>query len=332
MQIAVSISEPEAQTSVAKSGLSPAYVTAWGIIGLVSAVYLGIVAAAPEMIGLPAHDRALESIARTGPEPVPADESEPLSAARMEIAKLKTELKLREEQADRQRAAIPAAVPDVELAAVADTAAPASAPATTQPEIAQPDAEAVRERQAERQIADAVILNAPQTATALETGSIAPAAASLDVPAPERAPDRTKVAERLPSAVSSGPAEQRPPPQKTARVPAQGPVVAFGAPVVKPAVAADTRQPPAALGISLARAQSIEALRNTWSLLRARNGEAFLGLVPRYQMTGSDPRLGPTYSLIAGPLKSAEDVARVCSAAIESGLTCATMPYGGNAL
>ncbi|MDX2258125.1 MAG: hypothetical protein NW205_04340 [Hyphomicrobiaceae bacterium] len=320
-------------------GLPAAYVAAWSLVGTLSAGYLGIAILLPDMLGLatPTEVAAITEAVPSAPldtAPAPADDT-PM-ATRMELARLRTELSRREE-ADRRSAERAAERADAGLSANSSAtddprteriaAAPspvpapvAAAPAT--PAAAEPLPE-MREA-SEQAIAEATLLDPDAGSADVTTGSITPP------PLPDRAPPKSPVVET----VAVVPVPQKPQrPAEPVRRPAAEPPISFGQAVVKPATTV-ARAAPAAmvLGVGIARANSVEALRQTWNTLRQRNGAALAGLSPRYQITGVDPAAGTMYSLIAGPLATADDIARTCEVALASGLTCATQPYAGNAL
>lgn len=101
-------------------------------------------------------------------------------------------------------------------------------------------------------------------------------------------------------------------------------IVSFGPAVVKPAA------PAKKVGIKLSSGASLDSLRLSWALLSELHGEKLRDLAPRYTTTGS--AANPEYDLVAGPIKSEADAAKICKSFTSEGVPCAIGTYGGNAL
>ncbi len=140
-------------------------------------------------------------------------------------------------------------------------------------------------------------------------------------PPPERGPERPAVA-RV-ALKPAAPAQPRPSAQKAPAAPD----ISFG-----PATVTAAAEEPAALGVLLATGSSVESLRLTWRLLKERHALDFHGLQPRYIIRENPSAPERKYALIAGPVASASEIARVCSILVTEGLECRTRDFAGNAL
>lgn len=106
--------------------------------------------------------------------------------------------------------------------------------------------------------------------------------------------------------------------------------IAFGPAVVTPA--APEPEKPSGLAVLLATGSSVESLRLTWALLQERHSAELANLAPRYIVEANPSAPERKFALLAGPVVSANDIAKVCSALVSEGMTCRTRPYGGNAM
>ena len=84
-----------------------------------------------------------------------------------------------------------------------------------------------------------------------------------------------------------------------------------------------------AYGVQLASGPTVGTLRVSWNLLNERHKGVLKGLEPRYA-----PPADPTaeMALVAGPLATAEEAARVCSNLRAKRITCAVVSFDGKAL
>lgn len=113
--------------------------------------------------------------------------------------------------------------------------------------------------------------------------------------------------------------ERKPQPRESERV-------TFGAPQVKPAVAA-TESP---RGVQIATGPSVDALRISWMLLSERHKEVLKNFEARFvPATGGK---SPTYRLIAGPIESTSAANRVCGQLRARRVTCGVSAFGGEPL
>ncbi len=100
-------------------------------------------------------------------------------------------------------------------------------------------------------------------------------------------------------------------------------VIAFGPAKVKPE--------PKPFAVQLSSAPSLDALRLNWALLSDQHGATLGKLQPRFQAGGTD-QAGPTFDLLAGPIKTAADARKVCKALAARGTDCRVAPYEGEGL
>ncbi len=99
--------------------------------------------------------------------------------------------------------------------------------------------------------------------------------------------------------------------------------IAFGPAQVKPE--------PKPLAVQLSSAPTLDALRLNWSLLSDQHAEALGKLQPRFVAGGTD-QAGPTYDLLAGPIKTAAEAKRICKALAARGSDCRIAQYIGEGL
>ncbi len=98
--------------------------------------------------------------------------------------------------------------------------------------------------------------------------------------------------------------------------------ISFGPAIVKPAA-----KP---IGVQISSGTSVDSLRLSWSLLADRHADALKNLQARYVERG-DPA-APNFDLIAGPIKSKSEAARVCKALAAKNIPCKVGDFSGEAL
>lgn len=98
--------------------------------------------------------------------------------------------------------------------------------------------------------------------------------------------------------------------------------ISFGPAVVKPA--------PKPVGVQISSGASVDSLRLSWSLLADRHSDALKNLEPRYLATGNADN--PVFDLLAGPIKSRAEAAKVCKALAAKNVPCKVGNFGGEAL
>jgi hypothetical protein len=102
---------------------------------------------------------------------------------------------------------------------------------------------------------------------------------------------------------------------------ASGEVISFGPAIVKPA-----GKP---IGIQIGSGPSIDGLRSSWSQLADRS-DKLKKLKARY--TDSGDAVNPNFNLIAGPLKSRAEAARICKELAVQQVSCKVGEFKGEEL
>jgi len=313
-------SEEPHNPSLIPVGLPTPYIAGYAVVGIASLLYLSAVMSGIDSPVFDAGHPGIASPSEAGAEP------------RMAAA-VRTE-SFEEKPQPATAVAAPDTAADPQSHEVADTPDPATGIetkyVTTQQILASRlhEAPAKMTPQPER-IADAAPAD-PQGTIPPGTSNITTGSITVPPP-PERAPPRPAVV-RTALKPAVAPELSRPSANPSANKVSRPPAapVDFGT-----AVVTDARQvpeQPPALAILLASGSSIESLRLTWNLLQERHAAALANLEPRYilEQNPAVPERG--FTLVAGPVVSATDVARVCSALVSEGLSCRTTPFGGNAL
>lgn len=149
----------------------------------------------------------------------------------------------------------------------------------------------------------------PATISAQATTIAKPAA-----PAPARTPKVINAEASANAGLETG--------SVTAAAKSSADAISFGPAVVKAA--------PKPVGIKLSSGASVDSLRLSWSLLAEQHGDALKSLEARYE-TGGDAS-NPSYDLVAGPIKSKAEAAKVCKALAAKGVPCTVGPFAGDAL
>ena len=336
--------KPISSKTLIPVGLPASYIGSWAVVGLVSLGYLGLAATEPD--GPPGLGTSAQQLAEApNPTAATASEEKPIdqhekkpkitilatknahppsdALAQKPAPTVSAEAESEENSADRENVEKPAGDTDASRPPPVVIRPYGSQPITTryisteqilasrfynqapnpEPEAAEPEPEQTASK--------------PQPASSpIVTGSIA------IPPPPPRGPPRAAVQRAKPSPATN--------PAKTARIaPKTKPKntqIAFGPAVVTPSVETP------ALAILLATGSSLESLRATWSRLKQRHSGALNNLNPRYIIERNPNAPDRRYTLLAGPVISATDVARVCSVLVSEGLNCRTRTYTGNSL
>ncbi len=331
--------KPAIAKSLIPVGLPASYIGGWAVVGLASLAYLGLAATEPE--GLPPGLGTPTQQVAEAPKPAPTPASlapeemrsdPPSSEPKITIVATKTAQAPDDKLAEKAPPKDIAEPESVEKAAGDNDAAPAR-PVIVRPYASPPistryiSTEQILASRFRNQIPDP----APEAAepTPEPANSKPPPAASPIVtgsitvpPPPNRGPPRPTVDRSKPNPAAKT--------AKTARIapkarPKTNPI-AFGPAVVNPS--AETP----ALAILLATGSSVESLRATWNRLKLRHSGALNNLNPRYIIERNPNAPDRRYALLAGPVISATDVARVCSVLVSEGLNCRTRTYTGNSL
>lgn len=324
--------KPTISKSLIPVGLPATYIGSWAVVGVVSLGYLGLAATEPE--GLTAVGPASQQVAD-------APKAQPTSSSPKKRA---------EKPADERpitivatKSAQPPKASPVEKAAPIEAPQPVKVKtrtdeadaSSTQPILARPhNAPPISTKYVSTQQILANHLKnlnsaSPDQKAAQEQASKPPPAASPIVtgsitvpPPPDRGPPRPAIS-RSQLSTAATPARTA---QITRKAPPKKTRIAFGPPVVTPS--AETP----ALAILLATGSSVESLRNTWNMLKQRHSSALGDLNPRYIIERNSNAPDRKYALLAGPVISATDVARVCSVLVSEGLNCRTRSFTGNSL
>ena len=136
-----------------------------------------------------------------------------------------------------------------------------------------------------------------------------------------------------------------PPPETTAslppatplppRRPAIAPPAAAGAPAAKPEPVRQVvarPETPRTYGVDLGGAVSVDRLRLLWNSLRTHEPRLLQGLRPITHTREARRGGRPDVRLIAGPLPSADEAARLCGAILNAGRYCEPALFGGQRL
>lgn len=319
-------------SSVSKSlipvGLPATYIGSWAVVGLVALTYLGFAAAQPE--GFPAGGLAPLEVAENTASP----KAEPTKPKQTETPKREFD----ETTIATNSSPVPKS-PSVEKAEPIQRSIPVQ---MVKPKISDTPSE-VRPVLARPHIA------APFSTQYVTTQQILSSQLPVEVSAPAPEPQQIAQAAKPPPATSSivtGSISVPPPPARgpprpavvrstlkpaapariTSKAQAKKTNIAFGPPVVRPSVETP------ALAILLATGSSVESLRATWTVLRKRHATALYNLNARYIIEPNQNASERKFALLAGPVISATDVARVCSVLVSEGLNCRTRPFTGNSM
>jgi hypothetical protein len=98
--------------------------------------------------------------------------------------------------------------------------------------------------------------------------------------------------------------------------------ISFGPAIVKPA--------PKPVGLRLSSAPDIDSLRLSWSLLAEKHGDTLKEMQPR--VTASGNASNPSFDLIAGPVKSRAEAAKLCKALAAQNVPCKVGTFTGDTL
>lgn len=114
---------------------------------------------------------------------------------------------------------------------------------------------------------------------------------------------------------------------ETASIPVQAPPAPVAKAPAEPAGNAAAALADAPKGVVVASGPSVDALRLSWSLLSDRHKATFGKMEPRVVTTD-----GSTYQLVAGPLPSEAEAAKVCTGLKARGIACRPGEFRGDAL
>lgn len=283
-----------------------AYAAAWTVLAAIALIYIVTVTVRPAFLS---EMLALDIEA----EPAPAaavnqGQSQAVARFATDIGGLKSTVGEIQQSVSALRSTVDAiAVRDKDtadrLARLEEQARPhvAEAPKEAPKTAAQKQAEARAQRAAER---------AAKAAAASAAAPSPPVTMLNAKPEPAASPISTGSLQQAPAAADL------PAPPPAATPPSFGP----GAVKVSPA--------PQPMAVELSSGPSLDALRLNWSLLSDRHPAALKNLEARYTNAGE----GQPYQLVAGPLGSPEEAARVCAQLKAKQVGCRITGFGGNAL
>lgn len=346
----------QTQRAKPRQRLPKPYVAVWGMLASAAVAYLGVALVAPELIGVPGVSARMSSerVASGGATGnFERGLQERLSRAQLEIAKLRTELS---KQKERQAVASRAAASRLRGAQVAVVA-----PAKRQemPRVNPVVTTQILNRQSDKASAPAPASKpapvVPVAKVATEPAAKVPAAPAAKVAVVPAAQPVNEIAvataqiesarknsttQPAPSKIVTGSLKIPPPPTRAPPAPLQ-PARVIGAPKVPPsstpakkaggvttpvatapATTITARLEEPSVGVRLATGPSVDVLRLRWTTMLERGGAAMSGLEPHFIASTKPGALGPTYDLIAGPLRTLSDAQRICNAAAVRNTVC----------
>lgn len=296
---------------------SQGYITAWAALGTCAFAYLTLSTVAPEIVG------HVVPIAQRG-----GDTDQHLLAEidtlRSSIGSLQRAVEsVRQETGDgttraelaQRLAALEDRLATIQGTQVASNAPPVpSSPLTTsatssasgKPELS-PRIIAKAAERSQKALPPVAATSAPGNPTPAAQGP-APNPILLNAVPPEPAPEVSQITT---GSVPGDTSDARPAKPAAATLPK--------APVVKGPV-----------GIELANADSVEALRLNWTVINDQNGATLSHLSPRYKLS-TDANAQPL-TLVAGPISTAEEAVRICAALKTRGVKCKVGGFGGERL
>jgi hypothetical protein len=277
-----------------KAALTP-YAIAWSMLGAVGLGYLGVAIFAPDMLGVltPTVNRADRQRGET--EAAVMKVSTDVNGLKASLTKLQ-----------------------LDVASVkADMAAQASQSQSLGMQLSA--------------LEDKVRLSQPPLAAAAGAAAHAAAeGAALNSMSPEPATPPSSAAPKPAKVINSPPPQL--PPIVTGSVNSTSDVskssgggtdaISFGAPIVKAA--------PKPIGIQIATDSTIDGLRLSWSAISQNYGDKLKNLTARYSDTGDATH--PSFSLVAGPVKSKAEAKRLCKDLQVQAVSCKVGEFKGEAL
>ncbi len=304
--------------AIRKTPVFTPYVVIWSMFGMLSLGIITVLGLAPEWLedlkpasfnAEPQSNEGQRAAARLAAEVSGMRDS--IAQIQLDVAKVKTDVSLANTESKVLSAQIAGLEKRLSPASASIEAALPEAPQTLPPPL--PVATEVK--------ADSP-LAAPLAAPA---SSAEPAPAPAAQPEPPatgsaRAPKLINADTQLaPGGVTAGSLETG---SVGAAAKASNQAITFGPAVVKPA--------PKPVGVQISSGASVDSLRLSWSLLADRHSDALKNLEPRYLATGNADN--PVFDLLAGPIKSRAEAAKVCKALAAKNVPCKVGNFGGEAL
>ncbi|NOT72303.1 MAG: SPOR domain-containing protein [Hyphomicrobium sp.] len=300
---------------IRKAPLFTPYVLLWTTVGALSLGTLMVVGLAPEWL-----DDLRPASIMTDPQSNQGQRAAARIAAdlnalkgsvaqiQLDLSKVKTDVAAQSEQ---QRTV------SAQVAALQTRAGTDQAVAKT--DAAQPIATAPVE-----QAAAPAATPAPEANAAIDTSAIAKTAPAIQVSAPAASPAAPKAGApaRTPKVINAEATALGLETGSVSAPAATADAISFGPAVVKPA--------PQPVGVKISSGASVDSLRLSWSLLAEQHGDALKSLEARYTAAGD--AANPSYDLVAGPIKSKAQAAKVCKALTAKGVACTVGAFAGDAL
>ncbi len=298
---------PTSSMPIRKAPLFTPYVVVWSMFGVLSLGLLGVIGLTPEWledlkpswsVSDPQSNQGQRAAARLAGDLNALKDS--VGKIQLDLAKVKTDVAA---QTDSNRTVSAQVTALEQRLSNGSTIAKSETPAAPAP---QPSARQVMAPPAAPAEPETVVTSQPPAAPEAQ-----PAAAAARTPKVINADAATAAPAR---ALETGSLNT------AAKAPADA--ISFGPAVVKPA--------PQPMGIKISSGASADSLRLSWSLLAEKHGDTLKGLEARY-VTGGDA-LNPNYDLVAGPLKSKAEAAKVCKSLTAKGVPCTVGAFNGEAL
>lgn len=317
---------PASSTPIRKAPLFTPYVVVWSMFGMLSLGLLGVIGLAPEWlddlkptwtVADPHSNQGQRAAARLAADLNAVKDS--VAKIQFDLAKVKTDVASQSDQNKTVSAQVTALEQRV---STSSTVAKSGLPAVPAPPAATPEQQAQAATDVQSTVAQATVAQAT-VVTSMPPTTPALTAPNLTTPAPARTPKviNADAAAAPPApAIKNGSALETGSVNGAAKAPADA--ISFGPAVVKAA--------PQPMGVKISSGASADSLRLSWSLLAEKHGDALKGLQARY-VTGGDAQ-NPNYDLVAGPIKSKAEAAKVCKALSAKGVPCTVGAFGGDAL
>ncbi len=277
------------------------YLAAWAVLAALALGYMAVLLLQPEWTGtMTTQSLRSEPAPPPAPPPLVQQLTREVDGLRRTVADLQRELSyIKTSTTLLQEANAARQAADQETSLQDRAAALEAEPAAAQAGTIQPKALAAAAEPARRE---------------------APKPAAAAPPEPAKAKKKVvvlnaKPAEKpkLPEALETGSLQ-----------PVEQPRITFGPPTVTPAAEE-------AVAIHLDAGPSLDALRLRWGVLHDRHQSALSRLEPRY-LTGGTME-SPSYQLLAGPVASREEAARICALLRARRVPCSVGgPFVGEAL
>ena len=351
------LGERSKPTTARPRAISP-YVLAWGALALLASLYLTALAVRPDLVtehlpmfrpdtlegksGEPEGNQGQRAMSKAFAEVQGLRQS--VSQMQLELARLKTELGSSQDH-DKSLASRIALLEEKVSAAAPALASAAPAKSTATAEVRQADAKQTQKPApngasavpparldtahletgsvgAPRPTPSSVPAQVPSMASALAGSSAVAIVTPNVINAPQRAQQPVAIAQ-------AGAAASRPAPVAALTSDSEtATLTSFGTATVTPA----KPEPTGPIGLRISNGPSLDALRLSWSLLADRHSAQLRNMGARYAARVPEGDGDPSFDLIAGPIKSKTEAARVCKALAAKNIPCKVGDFAGDAL